>query len=304
METKARKFFSIFNETDRDITELLNHLNEFLPFSQKEMGYDRPVTIRFISDPSNAQEVLGKTAFYNPAIDEVSIYTDDRHPKDMMRSISHELVHHAQNCRGEFDNVTTVGEGPYMQQNDHLFEIEREAFEKGSVCFRTWEDNYKHNQMENKKMKIDEQSVREATRRAVRKMLAENAGPVTRVADEEGRSSSEPLTDEEIRAFLEYKGLTGDLTRYVQGDPDLHRAPGTKSPYDKSEPVEAPPEGVDLEDPDAQALTKDEEEGESLEEETETVDEDIETEVTEESQTDREWYNNSLSEALAKRWAK
>ena len=88
MENKTKKIFNIFNETDRDITELLNHLNEFLPFSQKEMGYNRPVTIRFISDPNNAQETLGKTAFYNPTIDEVSIYTDDRHPKDMMPKLS------------------------------------------------------------------------------------------------------------------------------------------------------------------------------------------------------------------------
>ena len=296
MENKSKKFFSIFNETDRDITELLNHLNEFLPFSQKEMGYDRPVTIRFISDPSNGQEMLGKTAFYNPTIDEVSIYTDDRHPKDMMRSISHELVHHAQNCRGEFDDVTTMGEQPYMQRSEHLSEMERQAYEIGNMTFRTWEDNYKHNQMENKKMKIDEQSVRTAVRGAVRKMISES------VEREAGDTS--PLTPEEIRAFLAATGRE-ELTRYVQGDPELHRAPGTKSPYDKSEPVEAPPEGVDLEDPDAQALTKDEEKGESLEE-TETVDEEIEieTEVTEENQTNDEWYNNTLSEALIKRWAK
>lgn len=294
MENETRKFFSVLNETDRDITELLKHLNEFLPFSQKEMGYDRPVTIRFISDVSNAQDTLGKTAFYNPTIDEVSIYVDGRHPKDMMRSISHELVHHAQNCRGEFDEVTTMGEQPYMQRSEHLSEMERQAYEIGNMTFRTWEDNYKYNQMENKKMKIDEQSIRTAIRGVVRKTISEG------VEREVGDTS--PLTPEEIRAFLAATGRE-ELTRYVQGDPELHRAPGTKSPYDKSEPVEAPPEGVDLEDPDVQALTKDEEEGESLEE-TETVDEEIETEVTEENQTNDEWYHNTLSEALIKRWAR
>jgi hypothetical protein len=89
--------FKLVNETKRDISEMIRHLNEFLPFSQKEMGYERPVTIRFISDPTNAPEILGKTAFYNPSIDEVSVYVDGRHPKDMLRSVSHELVHHTQN---------------------------------------------------------------------------------------------------------------------------------------------------------------------------------------------------------------
>lgn len=275
-----QKFFNIFNETERDITEMMTCLNEFLPFSQKEVGYDRPVTIRFISDPGNAQEALGKTAFYNPTIDEVAVYVDGRHPKDMMRSISHELVHHAQNCRGEFDDVVTVGEGPYMQRSEHLSEMEREAYEVGNMTFRIWEDNYKHNQMENKKMKIDEQTLRTVIRGAIRKMISEG------VEREAGDAS--PLTPEEIRAFLAATGRE-ELTRYVQGDPELHRAPGTKSPYDKSEPEEAPPEGVDLEDPDVVALAATDEE---------------EVEVTQEGQTNREWYNNTLSETLVKRWTK
>ena len=33
----------------------------------------------------------------------------NRHPKDVLRSFSHELVHHAQNCRGDLDDMTTQG---------------------------------------------------------------------------------------------------------------------------------------------------------------------------------------------------
>ena len=58
-----------------------------------------------MSDASN-HPMLGKTAHYEPASMEITVYTDGRHPKDMMRSIAHELVHHKQNENGMFDNIS------------------------------------------------------------------------------------------------------------------------------------------------------------------------------------------------------
>jgi len=61
-----------------------------------------------------------------------------------MRSLSHELVHHTQNCNGQFDEVgeNEMGEG-YAQNNDHLRNMESEAYEMGNLCFRDWEDSIK-----------------------------------------------------------------------------------------------------------------------------------------------------------------
>jgi hypothetical protein len=59
-----------------------------------------------------------------------------------MRSLSHELVHHTQNCRGEFNNETEMGEG-YAQNNVHLRGMEQQAYEMGNMCFRDWEDSVK-----------------------------------------------------------------------------------------------------------------------------------------------------------------
>ena len=42
-----------------------------------------------------------------------------RHPKDILRSLGHELVHHKQNCDGQFDNAGETVEG-YEQTNPHL----------------------------------------------------------------------------------------------------------------------------------------------------------------------------------------
>jgi len=118
-------------------------LEKFLPFAQQRMGFKVVPHIHFENDEANAQNPLGKTAYYEPARSSITIYTVGRHPKDIMRSISHELVHHAQNGRGEFANSMTVGEQGYAQNDDHLREMEREAYEKGNLCFRDWEDSIK-----------------------------------------------------------------------------------------------------------------------------------------------------------------
>ena len=115
---------------------------QFLPFAQKRMGFKMPPKLFLKTDPHNASNPLGKTAYYDPAQKSVTIYVTGRHPKDVMRSLSHELVHHAQNCRGEFDKPHQMGDG-YAQNDSHMREMEREAYETGNMCFRDWEDSVK-----------------------------------------------------------------------------------------------------------------------------------------------------------------
>ena len=119
-------------------------LDDFYPYAKKKLGFDKDAKIHFASDPSNGNMMLGKTAHYDPSDYTVTIYTDNRHPKDIMRSVSHELVHHAQNCRGDLSNMSEdAGQPGYAQNDSHMREMEREAYEKGNMCFREWEDNYK-----------------------------------------------------------------------------------------------------------------------------------------------------------------
>ena len=125
------------------LNSLFDSLNEFYPYSKKILEFDQDASFNFISDSENAQKLLGKTAYYDPNEYSVTIYVDNRHPKDIMRSVSHELVHHAQNCRGDLSNVSTVGEEGYAQKDSHLREMEREAYEKGNMIFRDWEDGVK-----------------------------------------------------------------------------------------------------------------------------------------------------------------
>ena len=94
--------------------------------------------VEFIDgDSENAREFLGKTAYYNPETQTIVLYTEGRHPKDIVRSFSHEMVHHIQNLEGRLGNITTTN----TQEDDNLNDIEAEANLKGTMTFRNWTDS-------------------------------------------------------------------------------------------------------------------------------------------------------------------
>ena len=127
------------NKSEGNIYHLEQMVDNFFPYSRQQLKFDQPVTIIFQSDVDNSSKMLGKTAFYDPEQYEVTLYVDGRHPKDVMRSLSHELVHHAQNCRGDFRTENGTGVG-YAQRDPHLRDMEREAYTKGNLIFRDFED--------------------------------------------------------------------------------------------------------------------------------------------------------------------
>jgi hypothetical protein len=88
-------------------------------------------------DEENAKQFLGKTAYYNPETMEIVLYTEGRHPKDIVRSFSHEMIHHIQNLEGRLGNVATTN----TLEDDHLNKIEQEANLNGTMTFRNWTDS-------------------------------------------------------------------------------------------------------------------------------------------------------------------
>jgi hypothetical protein len=152
--------------------ELKNHIRSFFPFAQKRMGFDRPPKLFLKQDGTNAKDVLGKTAQYNPQDMSITLFTMGRHPKDILRSLSHELVHHSQNCRGDFEGGMASEDG-YAQNDPHLREMEREAYEQGNLCFRDWEDSIKYGGGE-QTMALNERKLREAIRGALKKIMTED----------------------------------------------------------------------------------------------------------------------------------
>jgi len=121
-------------------------VNDFMDFSSKNLRFERPVTIDFVEDDSAGQDPLGKTAHYNPQEMSIVVYTTNRHPKDILRSLSHELVHHCQNCEERIPSNSSTEEG-YAQTDKTMRSLESEAYLKGNIMnFRDFEDQYKEGQ--------------------------------------------------------------------------------------------------------------------------------------------------------------
>jgi nicotinamide mononucleotide adenylyltransferase len=118
------------------IKELIKHM------LQKGMNITPLPKIVFKhGDTKNAKEFLGKTAYYNPETMEIVLYTEGRHPKDIVRSFSHEMVHHTQNLEGRLGNVSTTN----TLEDDHLDKLEQEANLNGTMTFRNWTDSLNEN---------------------------------------------------------------------------------------------------------------------------------------------------------------
>ena len=151
------KFFKIKNNSNFDLSnseELFHGLGQF---AQKRFGFKKPPALNLVSDEKNAGKLLGKTAYYDPQSLAVTIYTDNRHAKDILRSLAHELVHHTQNENGMLNDSGYHGEG-YAQKNKGLRKSEEDAYLRGNMCFRDWEDQLKqdkptiYNEWRNKDM--------------------------------------------------------------------------------------------------------------------------------------------------------
>lgn len=127
------------NSLYKDYKDLLD---SFMLYSEKRLKYTKPITIYFTSDQKNANNPLGKTGYYDPNTKTIVIFTDNRLFKDILRSISHELIHHAQACRGDLDNLEDTSLG-YAQKDPHMRKMEAEAYLKGNLNLRDFEDETK-----------------------------------------------------------------------------------------------------------------------------------------------------------------
>lgn len=134
--------YELQNKTGTDLSRLEKMISDFFPHARKNLGFQKPVSIELHSDPQNAEMDFGKTAYYSPSEMKVVLFIDGRHHKDILRSLSHELVHHKQNCRGDFDKEFSTNVG-YAQEDGHLREMEKEAYLLGNLCLRDYEDGLK-----------------------------------------------------------------------------------------------------------------------------------------------------------------
>jgi hypothetical protein len=93
------------------------------------------------NDSKNASNILGKTAHYDPNDCSITLYTMNRLPKDVLRSYAHEMIHRMQDNEGRLQNIHTTN----TNEGGELEELEKEAYLKGNMCLRNWEDKIKNN---------------------------------------------------------------------------------------------------------------------------------------------------------------
>jgi hypothetical protein len=125
-------------ELSYDTFDYPKHIKSLTKFMLDKGMELRPLpTVKFVNDDvQNAENFFGKTAYYDPNNHQVVLYTLNRHPKDVMRSFAHEMIHHMQNHEGKLKTIHTQN----TNEEGDLPEIEREAYEKGNMTFRSWTD--------------------------------------------------------------------------------------------------------------------------------------------------------------------
>jgi hypothetical protein len=145
---QAKKKMGTFppSQNYRDITEntipsidILEKIAELTNYMRgKGYNIDPAPSIELVGDDmGNAEKFLGKTAYYDPINKSITIYTYGRHPKDIVRSYAHEMIHHIQNLEGRLGDVSTTN----TLEDDHINDLEKEANLKGTMTFRNWTDS-------------------------------------------------------------------------------------------------------------------------------------------------------------------
>jgi len=96
--------------------------------------------VKIRKDIAESANFFGRTAYYNPNENTIVLYTHNRHPKDVMRSFVHEMIHHTQNLEGRIKEIRTAD----TNESNILLELEKEAYLQGNITFRNWEDKVKN----------------------------------------------------------------------------------------------------------------------------------------------------------------
>tara|TARA_Y100001937_G_C7108232_1_gene326145 strand:+ start:53 stop:1102 length:1050 start_codon:yes stop_codon:yes gene_type:complete len=187
--------FTINNSSNMDMSQIQNVISDFYPYAEKRLGFDKPVSLNLVSDVDNSKDPFGKTAYYDPENMQITIFVDRRHVKDILRSFSHELIHHAQNCRGDLDKATHTGPG-YAQKDPHMRKMEAEAYLLGNgFLVRDYEDQLK----EKNKMATLNEEQKNRLKRAVSSLLerTKRDSPDRTGGRAEGGRRLKPLEEEE-----------------------------------------------------------------------------------------------------------
>ena len=147
---KAAPYGSGYKKVDE--LQLQDYIGSLLEYMlDKKMNITPLPEIKIRHNEDNSKNFFGRTAYYDPNVKEIVLFVDGRHNKDIVRSFSHEMVHHMQNLEGRLGNIQTTN----TTEDKNLLEIEAEAYMQGNITFRNWEDSIKNPKKQIKEGRYD-----------------------------------------------------------------------------------------------------------------------------------------------------
>lgn len=135
---KQGDFYHINEENDVLDMDLFNSISEYM----KEEGLNVYPFPEIELDWEEQDGLFIKTGYYLPKEKKIVVFCKDRHPKDILRSYSHEMIHHMQNLEGKNLNFSSNDD---VKDNGELEELESEAYLKGNIYFRKWTEHNRKN---------------------------------------------------------------------------------------------------------------------------------------------------------------
>jgi len=131
-----------FDYTDYpDFKEKLASLFSYL---KRVLNMDSAPKLKLVRDIENAQNILGKSGYYDVQNDLIVVYVTNRHPKDILRTFTHEMRHRFQYENNLFNIENEPTDPGYAQSNPNLRNAESDAY-AAMLLLRDWEDNIKKN---------------------------------------------------------------------------------------------------------------------------------------------------------------
>ena len=172
------------------ITSLTQHM------ADNGLKLDPLPQIQLIHDDyENGENIFGNTAYYAPQGNIIVLFTYGRHPKDILRSYAHELVHVHQNMEDRLQNIDTTN----VNDDEHLEQLEREAYETGNIMFRSWTDSLTGNKLE------------EATKKLITEKKKKDPFGLNAYALELARGLEEEVSD--YKVYLDMDGVIADFDK-------------------------------------------------------------------------------------------
>lgn len=100
-------------------------------------GYTtRPFPKIILDNADQGDDVFVYTGYFDPESNGIRLFTNGRHPKDVLRTFAHELIHWKQQTDGEIEKAGFTGDK--ITEDKKLVRIEAEAYLKGNMAFRSW----------------------------------------------------------------------------------------------------------------------------------------------------------------------